>query len=98
VTDPARPALLDHIGHQYPNVPHPIRLLRPRRNTLGQGVTGTIRGTWQISGNAITLTVSSAPDARLADASTKSTIEKFEPDEIVVKSDKGDMSTFRRLL
>jgi hypothetical protein len=75
--------------------------VRPRgfiSNTLGQGVTGTVRGTWQISGNAITLNITSAQDTRLADASTKSTIEKFEPDAIVVKSDKGDMSTFRRLL
>jgi hypothetical protein len=75
--------------------------VRPRgfiSNTLGQGVTGTVRGTWQISGNAITLNVTSAQDARLADIATKSTIEKFEPNEIVVKSDKGDTSTFRRLL
>lgn len=75
--------------------------VRPRgfiSNTLGQGVTGTVRGTWQISGNAITLKVSSAQDARLADIATRSTIEKFEPDEIVLKSEKGDTSTFRRLL
>jgi hypothetical protein len=75
--------------------------VRPRgfiSNTLGQGVTGTVRGTWQINGNAITLNVISAQDARLADTATRSTIEKFEPDEIVVKSDKGDTSTFRRLL
>jgi hypothetical protein len=75
--------------------------VRPRgfiSNTLGQGVTGTVRGTWQISGNAITLKVTSAQDARLADTATKSTIEKFEPNEIVVKSDTGDTSTFRRLL
>ena len=75
--------------------------VRPRgfiSNTLGQGVTGTVRGTWQISGNAITLNVTSAQDARLADIATKSTIEKFEPNEIIVKSDRGDTSTFRRLL
>ncbi len=75
--------------------------VRPRgfiSNTLGQGVTGTVRGTWQISGNAIKLNITSAQDARLADTATMSTIEKFEPDEIVVKSDKGDTSTFRRLL
>jgi hypothetical protein len=75
--------------------------VRPRgfiSNTLGQGVTGTVRGTWQIRGNAITLNVTSAQDARLADTATRSTIEKFVPDEIVVKSEKGDMSTFRRLL
>jgi hypothetical protein len=75
--------------------------VRPRgfiSNTLGQGVTGTVRGTWQISGNTITLTVTSPQDARLADIATRSTIEKFEPNEIIVKSEKGDMSTFRRLL
>ncbi len=75
--------------------------VRPRgfiSNTLGQGVTGTVRGTWQISGNTITLNVTSAQDARLADVATRSTIEKFEPNEIIVKSEKGDMSTFLRLL
>ena len=75
--------------------------VRPRgfiSNTLGQGVTGTVRGTWQISGNAIMLNVTSAQNARLADTATRSTIEKFETNEIVVKSDKGDTSTFRRLL
>jgi hypothetical protein len=75
--------------------------VRPRgfiSNTLGQGVTGTVRGTWQISGNAIALNVTSAQDARLADVASKSTIEKFEPNELVVKSDRGETSTFRRLL
>ena len=75
--------------------------VRPRgfiSNTLGQGVTGTVRGTWQISGNAITLDVASAQDARLSDTATRSTIEKFEPNEIVVRSAKGEVSTFRRLL
>jgi hypothetical protein len=75
--------------------------VRPRgfiSNTLGQGVTGTVRGTWQVSGNAITLSVTSAQDARLGDTATKSTIEKFEPNELVVKSDRGETSTFRRLL
>jgi hypothetical protein len=75
--------------------------VRPRgfiSNTLGQGVTGTVRGTWQINANAITLNVTSAQDARLADIATKSTIEKFEPNELVVKSDRGETSTFRRLL
>ncbi len=75
--------------------------VRPRgfiSNTLGQGVTGTVRGTWQITGNAITLSVTSAQDARLGDTATKSTIEKFDPNELVVKSNRGETSTFRRLL
>jgi hypothetical protein len=75
--------------------------VRPRgfiSNTLGQGITGTVRGSWQISGNAITLSVTSAQDARLGDTATKSTIEKFEPNELVVRSDRGETSTFHRLL
>jgi hypothetical protein len=75
--------------------------VRPRgfiSNTLGQGVTGTVRGTWQIKGNAITLNVANAQDARVANTLTTSTIEKFEPNEIIVKSSRGDTSTFRRLL
>ncbi len=75
--------------------------VRPRgfiSNTLGQGVTGSIRGTWQIKGNTITLKVGSAQDERVANTVTTSTIEKFAPNEITVKSSRGDTSTFRRLL
>jgi hypothetical protein len=75
--------------------------VRPRgfiSNTLGQGVTGTIRGTWTIKGDSVTLNITSAQDARLSNRATTSTIETFKPNEIVVKSSKGDTSTFRRLL
>ena len=34
-------------------------------NTLGQGVTGTICGTWAIVGRSITLNIDSAEDERL---------------------------------
>ena len=34
-------------------------------DTLGQGVTGTIHGTWTISGKSITLNISSAEDVRV---------------------------------
>jgi hypothetical protein len=67
-------------------------------NTLGQGVTGTIRGTWAIKGNSVTLNITSAQDARLSNRATTSTIETFKPNELVVKSSTGDTSTFRRLL
>jgi len=67
-------------------------------NTLGQGVTGTIRGTWAIKGNSVTLNITSAQDERLSNRATTSTIETFKPNELVVKSNKGDTSTFRRLL
>jgi hypothetical protein len=74
--------------------------VRPRgfiSNTLGQGVTGTIRGTWAINGKSMTLNISSAEDERVVNSTTSSTIETFRPNELVVKSDIGDTSTFVRL-
>ena len=67
-------------------------------NTLGQGVTGTIRGTWAIQGKVITLTISSAEDERLLNKTTASTIESFKQNELVVKSASGETSTFVRVL
>ena len=75
--------------------------VRPRgfiSNTLGQGVTGTIRGKWAISGKVITLNVGSAEDARLLNTTTTSTIESFKSNEFVVKSASGETSTFVRAL
>ncbi len=75
--------------------------VRPRgfiSNTLGQGVTGTIRGTWAIQGNVITLTINSAEDERLRNKTTTSTIESLKQDELVVKSASGETSTFVRVL
>jgi uncharacterized protein (TIGR03066 family) len=66
-------------------------------NTLGQGVTGTIRGTWTLDGRTISLRVSSAEDARLVNGATTSTIEEFKPSELVSKSDNGERATFVRL-
>src|SRR3954451_716236 len=68
-------------------------------NTLGQGVTGTVRGTWAIKGRAVTLSISSAEDVRVLNGSTTSTIEAFKPNELVVKSNTtGETSTFVRTL
>jgi hypothetical protein len=67
-------------------------------DTLGQGVTGSIRGTWAISGRTVTLTINSAEDVRLLNSSTTGTIETFKPNEIVVKSSAGGTATFVRLL
>ena len=66
-------------------------------DTLGQGVTGSIRGTWAISGRRVTLTINGAEDARLLNSSTTSTIEAFTPNEIVVRSSAGGSATFVRL-
>jgi hypothetical protein len=67
-------------------------------DTLGQGVTGMIRGTWAISGKSITLNISSAEDVRVVNSATTSTIETFKPNEIVVKSATGGTATFVRAL
>ena len=67
-------------------------------NTLGQGVTGTIRGTWVIQGKSITLKIDSAENERVLNKQTMSTIEGFRPNELVVKSDGGGTATFVRVL
>jgi uncharacterized protein (TIGR03066 family) len=67
-------------------------------NTLGQGVTGTISGTWTISGKIITLNIDSTEHEHVVNRTTTSTIESFKPDELVVKSSNGSTSTFVRLL
>jgi hypothetical protein len=67
-------------------------------NTLGQGVTGTIRGTWAINGKSMTLNISSAENEHVLNRATTSTIEAFKPDQLVVRSSTGDTSTFARLL
>ncbi len=67
-------------------------------NTLGQGVTGTISGTWTIGGKIMTLNVDSTAHERVVNRTTSSTIESFKPDEIAVKSSEGSTSTFVRLL
>ena len=47
-------------------------------NTLGQGVTGTIRGTWVLQGKVITLNITSAEDARVLNKVATSTIESLK--------------------
>jgi len=78
-----------------------VSQVRPRgfiSNTLGQGVTGTIGGTWEIVGKDITLNIESAEDAHVLNTVAKSTIESFKPNELILKSSTGDTSTFLRLL
>ena len=78
-----------------------IARLRPRgfiSNTLSQGATGTIRGTWTINGKTITLRITSAEDERVKDRVTSSTILAFNQDELSLKSDHDETSTFSRTL
>ena len=65
-------------------------------NTLSQGVTGTIAGTWQIAGKVITLTITSAEDARVANGATPCTILAMSQDEVSLRSESGETSVFRR--
>ena len=70
-----------------------IAQLRPQgfiSNTLSQGVTGTIRGTWAINGKTITLKITSAEDERVNNRVTSSTILSFNQDELSMKSDRGE--------
>jgi uncharacterized protein (TIGR03066 family) len=76
-----------------------VSQVRPRgfiSNTLGQGITGTVRGTWAITGNAIILQIDSAEDETVLNKMTTSTIESFKQNELVVRSSKGETSTFVR--
>jgi hypothetical protein len=73
--------------------------LRPQgfiSNTLSQGVTGTIRGTWAISGKTITLKITSAEDERVKNRATSSAILTFTQNELSLKSGRGETSTFTR--
>ena len=65
-------------------------------STLGQGVTGIVRGTWAIKGKSITLKVNNAEGDRVLNRITTSTIEAFNLNEIIVKSSMGETSTFVR--
>jgi len=76
-------------------------LVRPMgfiSNTLDQGTTGTIRGTWTVQGKVITLTIDSAEDERLLNRTATSRIMTFRQNELVVKSASGETSTFVRVL
>jgi hypothetical protein len=65
-------------------------------NTLSQGVTGTIRGTWAINAKTIKLKIISAEDEHVINSVTSSTIIAFTPNELLMKGDRGETSSFER--
>ena len=73
---------------------HPMGFIA---NTLSQGVTGTIRGTWKITGAIITLRITGEENERLGNRIASSTIVTFKEDELVLKSDRGETSPFQRV-
>ena len=73
---------------------HPMGFIA---NTLSQSVTGTIRGTWKITGAIITLRITGAKNELLGNRIASSTIVAFKEDELVLKSDRGETSSFQRV-
>ena len=73
---------------------HPLGFLA---NTLSQSRPGKISGTWNITGAIITLKITGEKHEHLGDWITSSTIESFKADELVLKSDRGGTSPFRRV-
>lgn len=67
-------------------------------NTLSQGVTGTIRGTWKITGAVILLKITSAENERVENGTASSTIVAFTGRTLVLKSDRGGTSSFNRVV
>lgn len=65
--------------------------------TLSQSATGTIYGTWKITGAIITLTISGAENESLSNRITSSTIVAFKEGELVLKSDGGETAPFQRV-
>jgi hypothetical protein len=65
-------------------------------NTLSQGVTGTVRGTWKINGAIITLRITGEHNENLRSSVASSTIVSFKEGELILKSDRGETSSFQR--
>ena len=66
-------------------------------NTLSQSVEGKVSGTWNINGAIIILKITCEKHEHLGDRITSSTIESFKADELTLKSDRGETSTFERM-
>jgi hypothetical protein len=66
-------------------------------NTLSQGVTGTVRGTWSVTGATILLKITGAENETVENHRTTSTIVAFNEKTLVLKSDGGGTAAFQRL-
>ena len=74
---------------------HPTGFLA---NTLSQSVAGNVSGTWNINGAVITLKITGEKHEHFGDQITSSTIESFKADELTLKSDRGEISSFQRVI
>ncbi|CAA0078925.1 Uncharacterised protein [Halioglobus japonicus] len=66
--------------------------------TLGQGTTGKVGGSWTLQGNVITLAIDQVSKESPLNLATVSTIVSFHQNQLVVKSDSGETSTFVRAM
>jgi len=66
-------------------------------NTLSQGVTGTVYGTWKITGTLISLRINGAKNERFGSRVASSKIVAFKQDELMLRSDRGETSPFERV-
>ena len=67
-------------------------------NTLSQSLPGKISGTWNINGAIMTLRITGAKNEHWGNRITSSTIESFKADELILKSDRGEVSSFQRVI
>jgi len=67
-------------------------------NTLSQSLPGKISGTWNITGAMMTLRITGAKNEHWGNRITSSTIESFKADELILKSDRGEVSSFQRVI
>ncbi len=63
-------------------------------NTIPDGITGTVSGTWSITGQIITLKITDTEKENVINTETKSTILEFYKGEIILKDEKGEKTTF----
>ncbi len=66
-------------------------------NMLDPRKPGTISGTWKITGNVVTLTITAEKSERSANSVTASAIVSFNENEVVLQSDRGEKSSFARV-
>jgi hypothetical protein len=67
-------------------------------NTLSEGKNGSISGTWKINGAIITLNITGEKNEIVENSIALSTIESFNTEEIVLKSDGGETTTFTKVV
>jgi hypothetical protein len=66
-------------------------------NMIFPTVPGTIYGTWKINDAIITLKITGEHNENLRSSVARSTIVSFKEGELVLKSDRGETSSFQRV-